>query len=152
MRQVMTSAYAVVVPDMSIRLSDAPLYERLKKTARLQRVSVSTLAQRLIDEGLRMDAHPLIEFRERVSGRYPALVGGPLLVWVIDVIVNDDTPLDEGRSWAAEVMNLSLEQVDAALAYYAEYTDEIDEDIARRQRESAKLEREWRSQQELLAT
>lgn len=148
----MTSAYAVVVPDVSIRLSDASLSERLRKTARLQKVSVSTLARRLLDEGLRMDTHPLIHFREQSTGRYPALVGGPLLVWVIDVIVNDDIPLDEGRAWAADVMNLSLTQVDAALAYYAEHADEIDEDIARRRQESVDLKAEWHRQRALLAT
>ncbi|WP_419932745.1 CopG family transcriptional regulator [Candidatus Poriferisodalis sp.] len=148
----MSGEYAVGVAEVSIKLSDAPLCERLKKTAGRHGVSVSTLARRLIDEGLRMNAHPLIHFREQFTGRYPALVDGPLLVWVIDMIVGDDTPLDEGRAWAAEMLNLSLAQVDAALAYYAEYTDEIDEDIARRQRESAELEREWRRQRELLAT
>lgn len=99
-----------------------------------------------------MDAHPLIHFREQFTGRYPALVGGPLLVWVIDVIVNNDIPLDEGRAWAAEVMNLNLTQVDAALAYYAEHTDEIDEDIVRRRQQSVELEAEWNRQQALLAT
>ncbi|WP_419840074.1 CopG family transcriptional regulator [Candidatus Poriferisodalis sp.] len=140
------------MPVVSIRFSDGRLHERLKKIAGRQKVSISTLAQRLIDEGLRMDAHPLIHFREQSTGRYPALVGGPLLVWVIDVIVNGEMTREQGRAWAAEVMNLSLTQVDAALAYYAEYTDEIDEDIADRQRVAAELETEWRQHQELLAT
>ena len=140
------------MPVVSIRFSDAQLHERLKKIAGRQKVSISTLAQRLIDEGLRMDAHPLIEFRDRVSGRYPALIDGPLLVWVIDVIVNGEMTREEGRAWAAEVMNLSLTQVDAALAYYAEYTDEIDNDIADRQRAAVEMEAAWRHQQELLAT
>ncbi|WP_423918087.1 CopG family transcriptional regulator [Candidatus Poriferisodalis sp.] len=140
------------MPVVSIRFSDHPLYERLKKTARRQRVSISTLAERLIDEGLRMDAHPLIEFRDYSTGRYPALVGGPQVVHVIDAMVGGDVPTGQRRTRAAELMNLSLAQVDAALAYYADYTDEIDADIAERLRQAEEMEAAWRRQRELLAT
>jgi hypothetical protein len=35
----------------------------------------TTLAERYIEEGLRMDEHPLVYFREGASGRRPALLG-----------------------------------------------------------------------------
>lgn len=137
---------------ISIRFTDTPLHERLKKMARLRGVSISTLAQRLIDEGLRMENHPLIHFRQQTTGRYPALVGGPLVVWVVDMLIGGDVPTEQRRARTADLMNLSLAQVDAALAYYAEFTDEIDEDIAERKRISAEMEAAWLREQELLAT
>ena len=98
-----------------------------------------------------MENHPLIHFRQKISGRYPALVGGPLVVWVIDMLIGGDVPIEERRARAADLMDLSLAQVDAALAYYAEFTDEIDEDLAERKRVSEELEAAWRREQELLA-
>ena len=149
--RVTTSDYAVVMPVVSIRFADTPLYERLKKIARRRGLSISTLAQRLIDEGLRMDAHPLIEFRDYASGRRPALVGGPQIVWVIDAMVGGDVPAEQRRVRTAELMNLSLAQVDAALAYYADHTAEVDTDIAERQRFAEEAEAAWRRQQALLS-
>ena len=140
------------MPVVSIRFTNTRLHERLKKTARRRSVSISTLAQRLIDEGLRMENHPLIHFRQQTTGRYPALVGGPLVVWIIDMLIGGDVPHEQRRNWVAEMMDLRLAQVDAALAYYAEFTDEIDEDIAERRRVSEEMEAAWRRQQELLAT
>ncbi len=133
-------------------MTDTALHGRLKKTARRNGVSISTLAQRLIDEGLRMENHPLIHFRQKISGRYPALVGGPLVVWIIDMLIGGDVPVEERRARTADLMDLSLAQVDAALAYYAEFTDEVDEDIAERNRISEELEAAWLREQALLAT
>ena len=98
-----------------------------------------------------MDAHPLILLRECASGSYPALVNGPLVVYVVDMLIGGDVPPEQRRARTADLMNLTLAQVDAALAYYAEYTDEIDEDIARRMRTAEEAEAAWRHQQELLA-
>ncbi|MCY3947935.1 MAG: hypothetical protein OXF61_01895 [Acidimicrobiaceae bacterium] len=140
------------MPVVSIRFTNTLLHERLKKTARRRSVSISTLAQRLIDEGLRMENHPLIHFRQQTTGRYPALVGGPLVVWVIDMLIGGDVPTEQRRARTADLMNLSLTQVDAALAYYAEFTDEIDKDVAERKRTSAEMESAWLHEQELLAT
>ena len=61
---------------VSIRFSDEPLHRRLKKSAQRRGLALSTLAERLIDEGLRMEAHPLVMFRDGPSGRRPILVGG----------------------------------------------------------------------------
>jgi hypothetical protein len=47
---------------------------------------MSPLAERLIDEGLRMDDHPLIVFRSGPAGRRPALAGGPDIAEVVGAI------------------------------------------------------------------
>ena len=145
-----TSDYAVVMPVVSIRFSDVPLHQQLKKTARQKGVSISTLAERLIGEGLRMDAHPMIYFRDNPSSRRARLIGGPDVSHVIDAIVGGDVPIEQRRARAAEMMVLSLAQVDAALAYYADHTAEIDDEIAERLRYADEAEAAWLRQQALL--
>lgn len=135
---------------VSIRFSDEPLHKRLKDNARRQNVGISTLAERLIDEGLRMDAHPSVAFRDGPTGRRPALVGGPEIVDVIGTIVNGDVPVDQRRVRAGQLLGLSEAMIDAALAYYADYTDEVDAGLAARAEAADASEASWRRQQALL--
>lgn len=145
-----THDYNVVMPVVSIRFSDEPLHQRLKDTAERHSVGVSTLAERLIDEGLRMEAHPLVVFRDGPSGRRPVLVGGPEVVDVIGAIVGGDVPVDQRRSRAAGLLGTTEALVDAALAYYADFTDEIDSALDDRARAADEAERSWQRQRSLL--
>ena len=113
-------------------------------------MGISTLAERLIDEGLRMEAHQLVVFREGTSGRRPVLLGGPEVADVIGSIVGGDVPVDQRRSRAAELLGITEVQVDAALGYYADYTDEIDRELATRARIAEEAETSWRRQRALL--
>jgi hypothetical protein len=62
---------------VSIRF-DRRLLERLRKHAHaIPGATPSGLAQRLVDEGLRMTDHPGVTFREGPTGRRAALVNGP---------------------------------------------------------------------------
>ena len=108
------------------------------------------MAERLIDEGLRMEAHPMVVFRDGPSGRRPVLVGGPEVADVIGAIVGGDVAAGERRSRAAELLGTSEALVDAALAYYADYTDEVDGLIAERVRMADEAESLWRRQRQLL--
>jgi hypothetical protein len=54
------------------------------------------------------------------------------------------------RSRAAQLLGVTEALVDAALAYYAEHTDEIDADLATRARLADEAEALWRRQQALL--
>ncbi|MEA2010399.1 MAG: CopG family transcriptional regulator [Actinomycetota bacterium] len=138
------------MPVVSIRFSDQPLHRRLKDSAHQRAVGVSTLAERLIDEGLRMEAHPTVVFRETPSGRRPVLIGGPEVADVVGTIVDGDVPVEQRRARAATLLGISEALIDAALTYYAEYTDEIDADIATRTRVADEAETLWRRQQSLL--
>lgn len=138
------------MPVVSIRFSDEPLHERLKDSAHRHRVGVSTLAERLIDEGLRTEAHPLIVFRNGPSGRRAVLVGGPEVVDVIGAIVGGDVPVERRRSRAAEILDIPEVLVDAALAYYTDFTDEIDSVLADRTRVADAAEKAWHRQRTLL--
>lgn len=135
---------------MSIRFCAQPVHDRLREVARRQRVALSTLAERLIDEGLRSEAHPMVIFRPGPGGRRPVLIGGPEVADVIGAIVGGDVPADERRQRAAELLGTSLALVDAAMAYYADFTDEIDGLLAERARQAEEMEAAWRRQRALL--
>jgi hypothetical protein len=147
---VTTCNYTVAMPVVSIRFSDEPLHLRLKGSAQRHKVGISTLAERLIDEGLRMEAHPMVAFRDGPAGRRPVLVGGPEVADVIGAIIGGDVPSAQRRIRAAELLSLSEPLVDAALAYYADYSDEIDTALELRAELANTAEASWRRQQELL--
>jgi hypothetical protein len=135
---------------VSIRFTDEPLHGRLKDRARRSRTSVSSLAERLIDEGLRTEAHPAVIFRDGPAGRRPVMVGGPDLIDVVGAIVGGDVPTDERRERAAEMLGVTVGLVDAAMAYYAEFTDEVEQLMAELANDAVVAEAAWRRQQELL--
>ena len=140
------------MPVVSIRFADEPLHGRLKESARRHGQGVSPLAERLIDEDLRMEAHPAVLFRDGPAGRRAVLVGGPEVVDVIGAIVGGDVPAAQRRSRAAELLGLSEAMVDAAQAYYADFTDEVDAALAERTRAAQEAEAAWRRRQALLET
>lgn len=95
--------------------------------------------ERLLDEGLRTERHPLIAFRQGGAGlRRPALVGTRLYVWQVI-----ETARENGHSVAAaaEYLGLSERQVQAAIDYYADFTEEVDRYRAQ-EREFERRERE----------
>ncbi len=85
-----------------------------------------TLAQRYVEEGLRHDFHPLIQFLDGPSGRRASLIGRGLDVWEVVATVRDN---DGSIDTAAEYLQIPTGLVEAAVAYYGEYRDEIDEEI-----------------------
>jgi uncharacterized protein (DUF433 family) len=100
--------------------------ERLSRSARRAGLPERALAQRYIEEGLRHDLHPLIQFLDGPSGRRASLVGSGLDVWeVIATVRDNDGSVDE----AAAYVHMPVGLVQAAVAYYGEYRDEIDAEI-----------------------
>jgi uncharacterized protein (DUF433 family) len=122
--------------------------ERLKQRAREVGARQGTLAERYIEEGMRTDEHPGIHFRDGGSGRRPAVVGTRLDVsQIIETLRQNANSIGE----TADYLDISAAQVDAAVRYYADYKDEIDEWIEQ-SRAIAERERErWRRQQDALA-
>lgn len=99
---------------------------RLSQHARRSGLPERALAQRYLEEGLRHDAHPLIQFLDGPSGRRASMVGSGLDVWeVIATVRDNDGSLEE----AADYLQIPLGLVQAAVAYYGEYRDEIDQEI-----------------------
>lgn len=147
-----TSDYSVVMAVLSIRFADQRHHERLKAAAQRSGMAMSPLAERLIEEGLRMQDHPRIVFRDGPAGRRASVAGGPEVADVIGAIVGGDVPEGERRSRAAELLGLQPADVDAALGYYADFTVEIDGELHARQQETDALEARWRRTQALLGS
>jgi uncharacterized protein (DUF433 family) len=129
----------------SFRLS-ARTMELLDDRARELAQSRNSLAERLLDEGLRTERHPLIVFREGASGlRRPALAGTRLYVWQVI-----DTLRESGNSvaQAAEYLGLPEQKVRASVDYYADFADEVDryraEQLEFESRERERFERSQR--------
>lgn len=148
----MTDDYSVVMAVLSIRFADDRHHERLKAAAARERTALSPLAEELIEEGLRMREHPLVVFRAGPAGRRPAITGGPEIADVIGAIVGSDLDPAARRARAADLLDLPLASVDAALDYYAAFTDEIDVELAARAAEADELEARWRRRQQLLGS
>ncbi len=120
----------------------AHLKRRVRETGRSQ----TDLAERYLEEGLRLDEHPLIVFRDGAAGRRPGLGGSRLDVWQLVEMVKQNGSVEE----AAAYLELPVEKVQAAMRYYADYTDEIDEWIERARTLAEREQASWRRQQELL--
>ena len=101
---------------------------RLGERARRSGLAERTLAQRYVEEGLRHDAHPLIQFLDGPSGRRASLIGRGLDVWEVIATVRDN---QGSVAEAAEYLQVPAGLVEAAVAYYGEYCDEIDAEIDR---------------------
>lgn len=122
--------------------------EHLKRRARESGQSQTTLAERYIEEGLRMDEHPLIYFRDGAAGRRPALLGTRLDVAdVIETIRQNDNSVEA----AAAYLELRVDRVEACLRYYADYGAEIDEWIDRSRAIAEHEEARWRRRGEALS-
>lgn len=98
-----------------------------------------------------MRRHPLVVFRDGPSGRRARVVGGGDVWEVVSGVVGGDVPATKRVARAVEVFGLRREQVEAALAYYAEYTDEIDAQIEANKATAEEAEMLWLRQQDLLA-
>jgi len=102
------------------------LRQRLSEWAQRAHLPERTLAQRYVEEGLRHDEHPLIQFLDGPSGRRASLIGRGLDVWEVIATVRDN---DGSIERAAEYLLVPAGLVQAAVAYYGEYRNEIDAEI-----------------------
>ncbi len=126
------------------------LIQRLDARARKLRQSRSRLAERYIDEGMRIDDHPGIVFRDGPAGRRPAIAGGPDVWEVIGVLKGVPGTGDAAAAQTAEHLGLTHGQVRSAVRYYADYPDEINEWIATNDEEAAAAEAAWHREQAAL--
>ena len=119
----------------------------LERQAEKTRVPKTALAERYVEEGLRMDAHPGIVFRDGPAGRRAGLASGPD-VWEVIMVF-----LDEGRSveGTAENLELSVRLVNAAVGYYADFREEIDDRIESNRKAAEEAEAAWRRRQALVS-
>lgn len=93
--------------------------------------SISSVAARFVDEGLRMDEHPGVAFRDGPIGRRATLVGGPDVWEVVRAVKSSrsaepDMSEDDLLELVAANSGVPLRLVRAAIAYWAAYPQEIE--------------------------
>lgn len=116
---------ALMSAPLSLRLKPDVL-QRLHFQAQIESLAPRTLAQRLIEEGLRMEAHPAIAFVTGPTGRRAVVRGTGVDVWeLIQALQAHGGDIDA----LMESSGKSREAIDAAIAYYGAYPREIDERI-----------------------
>lgn len=126
----------------SLRL-DPTTIRQLSEEAARRRVPARTLAQELVEEGLRMRRHPGIVFRDGPAGRRPGLRRGPDIWEVASTLRANDGSV----AATAEVLALPEREIRIALAYYGDHAGEIDDWIRANEEEAARAEAAWRRQQ-----
>jgi hypothetical protein len=123
--------------------------ERLAARARRVGLAPRTLAQRFVDEGLRREDHPLVRFVDGPSARRAALVGSGLDVWEVIATVRDNK---NDLAETAAYLGIPVGLVEAAVSYYGEYSEEIDEQIADNEAEYERGYAAWEAGQRALAS
>ena len=119
----------------SFRFSEATL-SRLDARAHEVRETRTGLAERYVEEGLRMDEHPGIGFADGPAGRRAVVLGTGLDVWEVAATVRHAGGSVDA---ASRYLELPVSSVRAAVRYYAAFPDEIDEVL---ERQAAIAERE----------
>jgi hypothetical protein len=110
----------------------------------------------LVDEGLRMEEHPGVLFRDGPSGRRAVLMGGPD-VWEVVRIVRSargaepDLDAEAVVELAAETTGLPQRKVRAALGYWAAYPDEIEQQVRDAEAAERAAEELWQRERRLLS-
>lgn len=143
-------AHSLVQKPFSIRMSARTL-ERLDLGARRRGEAKARTAERLIDEGLRMEDHPGVVFRDGPSGRRAALAAGPDVWEVIETVKGSGLTGEDAVLVAVEWGSLTQAQVRSAVRYYADFQDEIDGWIEHNRREAERLHAAHMREQAALA-
>jgi hypothetical protein len=117
---------------LSVRLNDATI-SRLGARARRVHLPPRTLAQRYVEEGLRMDEHPLVYFADGPSGRRVRLLGTGKDIWEVIAVLRDN---DGDLAESARYLEIPLGLMQAAIAYYGAWTSGINEQIEDNEQEA----------------
>lgn len=156
---MLTSDYHVVMskrPATPVRF-DEPVAERLTSfVAANPGMSLSSAANRLVDEALRTSEHPGIVFRPGPTGRRAALSGGPDVWEVIRAVrsaraAEPKLGPDDLIGLVNENAGVPVRLVSAAVRYWASYPEEIDAEIAAADAAEQAAETAWQREHKLLA-
>jgi hypothetical protein len=136
---------------------DTAVAERLSSfVAANPGMSLSSAANRLVDEALRMSEHPGIMFRPGPTGRRAGLVAGPDVWEVVRAVKSarahePGLAEDELLTLIAENTGIVVRLIRAAVHYWASYPDEVDAEIAAAEAADDAAEDAWRRERQLLA-
>jgi hypothetical protein len=136
---------------------DAAVAERLSSfVAANPGMSLSSAANRLVDEALRMGEHAGIVFRPGPTGRRAGLVAGPDVWEVVRAVKSarahePDLAEDDLLTLVAENTGVPVRLVRVAVRYWASYPDDVDAEITAAEAAEEAAEDAWRRERELLA-
>ena len=136
---------------------DTAVAERLTSFAAANPgMSLSSAANRLVDEALRMSEHPGIAFRAGPTGRRAALAGGPDVWEAVRAIksaraADPDVSEDDLLAIVAANTGVAVRLLRIAIRYWASYPSEIDSEIAAAQVAEDAAEHAWQREHDLLA-
>ena len=108
----------------------AEVVQRLEAHSNLHGESKARVAERLIDEGLRIAEFPGIIFRSGPTGSRAGIVGGPD-VWEIvrDLKRSAESGEEDPIDAVSRATSIDRAKVALAAAYYAAYREDVDERI-----------------------
>jgi hypothetical protein len=136
---------------LSIRFDPAVLDRLRRRAGSSPGATVSGLAQRLVDEGLRQAEFPGVVFKDGPTGRRAALALGPDVWEVVRALREVDERGEAAVAATAELLAIPPTRVRVAVRYYAAHEVEVDAEIAEADAASLAAERAWRTEQRLLA-
>ena len=118
-------------------------------------MSLSSAANRLVDEALRMNEHPGIVFRPGPTGRRPGLVTGPDVWEVIRAIKSardhePDLADDDLLALVADNTGVPMRLIRVAVSYWASYSTEVDAEITAAESAEDAAEDAWQRERQLL--
>jgi hypothetical protein len=118
-------------------------------------LSLSSAANMLVDEGLRMMEHPGVLFRTGPTGRRAGLAAGPDVWEVIRAVksaraAEPDLGEQDLLGMVADNTGVPVRMIRVATGYWAAYPDEIDAEIAAADAAEESAELAWRRERELL--
>jgi hypothetical protein len=119
----------------SVRFDDSVVERLASYVSRHPGLTASSVAARLVDEGLRMEEHPGVMFRDGPMGRRATLVGGPD-VWEIIRALRSARSAEPALA-EPDVLDLVADNTGVAprllrvaVDYWAAYPDEVDALVA----------------------
>ncbi len=139
----------------SLRLTESILRRLNRMAARRTGMKPSALAVQLIEEGLRMEEHPGVVFREGPAGRRAVTIGGPD-VWEVIRAVQSQQARTPGVAenplidQIAENTGVPQRLVHIAIDYWAAYPQEVNEWVDKANEAEIEYEVEWQRRKELL--
>ena len=113
---------------------DSEVITRLDRCSTERGEAKSRLAERLIDEGLRMIEFPGIVFADGPTGRRATLTDGPDVWEIVADLKRAKRRKGDPATIVARGTGLRNDQIMLAAAYYARHPAEIDARIERNQR------------------
>jgi len=140
----------------SVRFDPAVLQRLRSYVSTHPGLSTSGAANQLVDEALRSREHPLVIFRDGAMGRRARLAAGPDVWEVVQALRSaqrsePDLSAEKLVELVADTGGLATGMVRAALAYWADYPEEIDALLEAVDAAVDKAQVRWRRERELLS-